>query len=71
MVATLWALTVCAVAAGARAAAGSPTVCMVTLQSYEAVYALHVSVEVAICNSGVAVAMLQWLVGSGKFFPQR
>ena len=51
MVVALWALTVFGVEMGVRAAAGSPTEIVLTLRSCGDVYAVHMYVKVAACNS--------------------
>ena len=51
MVIALWALTVLGVEMGVRAAAGSPTVLVLTLHSCGDGYAVHMYVKVAACNS--------------------
>ena len=55
-VVALWALTVFGVEMGAlRAAAGSPTVFLLALHSWEYVYAVYIYAKVALCNSLVVV----------------
>ena len=51
MVVALWALTVFGVEMGVRAAAGSPTVFLLTLHSCGDEYAVHMYVKAAACNS--------------------
>ena len=51
----LWALTVFGVEMGVAGTAGSPTVFLLALHSWEYVYAVYIYAKVALCNSLVVV----------------